>query len=93
MKLVDYDKYNETRSPRSIVLNVVVEATLTGVFLGIALAGARLHDGNAWHFAWPLTFALIGGARALKGTLVALHNCPPFTKAPEDASAPRNASV
>ena len=37
MKLIDYDKYTKKWSPRSTIMLLVVEAILTGFFLGAAL--------------------------------------------------------
>jgi hypothetical protein len=89
VKLVSYDEYNEKRSPRSILGSSVANATITDVFLGVALVGAKTHtQGNPFDFAFPLVFALLSGARALQGTLVALHNCPPSNKSLRDNAVP-----
>ena len=79
MKLINYDKYNEKWSPRSLIVNAVLGATAAGFCLGASLVSAiTLHDVRHW--ALPLTFAFIMGARALPAMLVALHNCPKQTK-------------
>jgi len=40
MKLIDYDKYDEMRSQRGIVVEAVLSAICTGFFLGVSLIGA-----------------------------------------------------
>jgi hypothetical protein len=91
VKLVNYDEYNEKRSPRSIVVDAVMNATGTGLFLGVLFIGA-IERRDAWHWAWPLAMALMTGARAIQSTLVALHNCPPSTKTPQDESVPHTST-
>jgi hypothetical protein len=80
MKLIDYDKYEGKWSPRGTVLAAVVEAIVTGFFLGAALIVAT-HGATFRTWAWPLAMGFSTGIAALQTTLIALHNCPPSTKA------------
>ena len=79
MKLIDYDKYTKKWSPRSTIMLLVVEAILTGFFLGAALFEA-LRGRDAWEWIFTLALAFSSGVGTLQSTLVFLHNCLPFAK-------------
>jgi hypothetical protein len=84
MKLIDYDKYKKKWTPQSVVTLLVVEALVTGFFLGIALMeGTSPHKSSAWIL--PLALAFSSAVGVLQTTLLALHNCQESTEmqAPE----------
>jgi hypothetical protein len=79
MKLIDYDKYTKKWSPRSTITLLVVEAIVTGFFLGATLFEAlRGHD--IWTWITPLVLGFSSGVGTLQAMLIALHNCPPSAK-------------
>jgi hypothetical protein len=74
MKLIDYDKYKKKWTARSVVMLLVVEALITGFFLGVALMeGTSPHKSSAWIL--PLALAFSSAVGVLQTTLLALHNC------------------
>jgi hypothetical protein len=78
MKLIDYQKYTKNWTPRSVVVLLLVEALVTGFFLGMALMeGAASKQSSAWTFSLFLVLGFSSGVGALQSTLVALHNCLP----------------
>lgn len=77
MKLIDYDKYNRW-SPRTTIVSAVVQAVVTGFFLGLALIEAVAgRDVLTWTFSLAMGFS--SGVGALTSTLIALHKCSPST--------------
>jgi len=78
MKLIDYQKYTKKWTPRSVVVLLLVEALVTGFFLGVALMeGTASNKSSAWIF--PLVLGFASGVGALQAALVTLHNCRPPT--------------
>ena len=76
MKLIDYDKYTKKWTPRSVIMLLLVEALVTGFFLGVSLMeGTSPHKSSGWIF--PLVLAFSGAVGVLQTTLIALHNCQP----------------
>ena len=87
MKLIDYDKYTKKWSPRSTIMLLVVEAVVTGFFLGATLFEAlRGHD--IWAWIMPLVLGFSSGVGTLQATLIALHNCPPSAKTSQAEAVP-----
>jgi hypothetical protein len=87
MKLINYDKYTKKWSPRSTIMLAVVEATVTGFFLGATLFEV-LRGRDVWTWVWPLVMAFAIGVGTLQATLVALHNCPASTKTGQGEAVP-----
>ena len=80
MELIDYDKYTKKRTPRSVVVLLLVESLVTGFLLGLALMeGIASSKSLAWIV--PLVLGFGSGVGVLQTTLVALHNCQAYTKA------------
>jgi len=84
MKLVSDDNYRTTEirpvwyrkkwSPRTTIVFTVLDAIVTGFFLGVTLLEyLRGRDPLSWMF--PLAMAFINAVSTLRGTLVALGNC------------------
>jgi hypothetical protein len=75
MKLIDYDKYKENSTPRAALVSALVQALVTGFFLGLALMeGIHARSSSDWMFSLALGF--LYGVVALRAALLALHNCP-----------------
>ncbi len=86
MKLIDFGKIGEhfektlrpgrrMRSPRTTIVLTVLHAIFTGFCLGWAVFGyVRGHDFFA--FLIPLTLSLSFAGQTLRGTVIALRNCP-----------------
>ena len=92
MKLIDYDKYSKKWSPRATILLLVVESVVTGFLLSWSLIGiVRGHD--VWSWAFPLVLGFSSGVGALQATLIALHNCPPSVRKPQNETVPHNAGI
>jgi hypothetical protein len=101
MKLIDFGKIGEhfektlrfpfrrKRSLRTNIVLTVIEAIVTGFFLGATLF-EYLHGRGVLSWITPLVMAFVNGLTTLKGTLVALHNCPRPTKTPENEAAMHN---
>ena len=101
MKLIDFGKIGEhfektlrfpfrrKRSLRTNIVLTVIEAIVTGFFLGAALI-EYLHGRGVLSWIWPLGMAFTSGLTTLSGTLAALHNCPRPTKTPENEAALHN---
>ena len=87
MKLIDYDKYTKKWSPRGAIMLAVVDAIVTGFFLGAALFEA-LRGRDVWTWIFSLVMAFSSGVGALQATLVALHNCPPLAKTGQGETIP-----
>ena len=87
MKLIDYQKYTKKWKPRSVVVLLLVEALVTGFFLGVALMeGTASNRSSAWIF--PLVLGFASAVGAFQATLVTLHNCrPPTDTRTKDAAA------
>ncbi len=81
MKLINYEKYQKKWTPRGVVMLLVVEALVTGFFLGSALMEG-IHSHNSWDWIWPLVLGFGSGVGLLQATLIALHNCPAPTQTP-----------
>lgn len=84
MKLVDDAKLQQTEirpvwyrkkwSPRTTIVFTVLDAIVTGFFLGVTLLEyMRGREPLSWMF--PLGMAFINAVSTLRGTLVALGNC------------------
>jgi hypothetical protein len=87
MKLIDYDKYTKKWSPRSTIMLLVVEAIVTGFFLGATLFEAlRGHD--IWAWIMPLVLGFSSAVGTLQATLIALHNCPASAKTDQPEAVP-----
>lgn len=84
MKLINYEKYQgKNWSPKTTIISAVVEAVITGFFLGMSVIEAAAgHD--FWRWVWPLTLGFASGVGALQATLIALHATPP--KSPQNES-------
>jgi len=101
MKLIDFGKIGEhfektlrfpfrrKRSLRTNIVLTVIEAIVTGFFLGATLF-EYLHGRGVLSWITPLVMAFVNGLTTLKGTLVALHHCPRPTKTPENEAAMHN---
>ena len=76
-------------SPRTNIVLTVIEAIVTGFFLGATLI-EYLYGRGVLTWIWPLAMAFTSGLITLNGTLVALHNCPRPTKTPENEAALHN---
>jgi hypothetical protein len=87
MKLIDYDKYSKKWTPRSVVMLLLVEALVTGFFLGTGLVEA-VHSDNSWGWIWPLVLGFGSGIGALQATLLALHNCPASAESQRTQATP-----
>lgn len=87
MKLIDYDKYTKKWSARSTIILLVVEAIVTGFFLGATLFEA-LRGHNVWAWIMPLVLGFSSGVGTLQATLIALRNCQPFPKADQAKAVP-----
>lgn len=82
--------YRKKWSPRTTIVVTVVDAVVTGVFLGATLFEyLRGRDVFSWIFLLVMAFASSVGT--LRGTLIALRNCPRPTEASQNESAPRGA--
>jgi hypothetical protein len=92
MRLIDYAGYYKKLSPRSTIKFLVMEAVFTGFFLGLSLIEV-VRGRNFWTWAWMLAMVFSFGVGTLQATLVALHNCPPSTKALTDKTVPHNAGA
>jgi hypothetical protein len=69
-------------SPRATIVFTVLDAIVTGFCLGLTLfAYLRGHDPLSW--MTPLVIAFASAVGALRGTLIALRNCPQPTKPTE----------
>jgi hypothetical protein len=71
MNLIDYDKYAKIWSPRAVITLLVVEATSTGLFLGVALMEVAAKS-SGWIF--PLVLGFGSALGVVQTTLLALHN-------------------
>ena len=89
MKLIEYGSYKNW-SPRSTILLLVVDAIVTGFFLGATLF-EYLRGRGVMNWIWPLTMAFASGVGTLRATLVALRNCPPSVKMTEEETTPHGA--
>ena len=87
MKLIDYDKYRQKWSPRSTIMLLVVEAVVTGFFLGATLFEA-LRGRDIWAWIMPLVLGFSSGVGTLQATLIALRNCPPSGKTDQPEAIP-----
>ncbi len=83
MRLIDYEKYTNKWSPRSTVMLLVVEAIVTGFFLGATLYEA-LPGHDVWRWILPLALAFSSGVGTLQSTLILLHGFPPVAKTGQD---------
>lgn len=92
MKLINYDKYKKKWTPRSTVVVAVIQAFVTGLFLGTALMVAT-HSHNIWGWIWLLAMGFGSGIGALEATLVALHNWPASNDNQGIKPIPHNAGV
>jgi hypothetical protein len=82
--------YRKKLSPRTNIVLTVIYAIVAGFFLGAALF-EYLHGRGVMSWITPLVMAFVTGLTTLKGTLVALGNCPRSTKTPENEAALHNA--
>jgi fatty acid desaturase len=101
MKLIDFGKIGEhfektlrfpfrrKRSPRTNIVLTVIHAIVAGFFIGATLF-EYLHGRGFLSWIWPLVMAFVSGLTTLKGTFVALHNCPRSAKTPENEPALHN---
>lgn len=85
MKLINYAKYQgKNWSPKASIISAVVQAVITGFFLGMSvIEAAGRHD--FWRWVWPLTLGFASGVGALQATLIALHAI--SAKSPQHESA------
>jgi hypothetical protein len=88
MKRIELHSRNKW-SPRTNIVLTVIEALVTGFFLGATLI-EYLHGRGVLSWIWPLGMAFTSGLTTLRGTLVALHNCPRPTKTPENEAPLHN---
>jgi hypothetical protein len=91
MKLIEYGKYKNS-SPRSTILLLVVDAVVTGFFLGATLF-EYLRGRGVMGWIWPLIMAFASAVGTLRATLVALHNCPPSVKTTQHETTPHVAQA
>lgn len=87
MKLIDYDKYTKKWSPRGTIMLLVMEALVTGFFLGATLFEA-LRGRDIWAWIMPLVLGFSSGVGTLQATLIALRNCPQSAKAGQGEAVP-----
>ncbi len=67
------------RSPRTTIVSTVVNAIAAGFFLGVTLFEyVRGHSALSW--MGPLVLTFLNAVSTLRGTLIALRNCPQVTK-------------
>lgn len=80
--------YKRRRSLRVTIVLAVLDAIITGFFLGAAYIDYMLRRGS---WIWPLAMAFTFGMGTLRQTFVALHDCPrpPKTPAKEGGAAQR----
>jgi hypothetical protein len=76
-------------SPRINIVLTVINAIVTGFFVGATLI-EYLHGRGVLTWIWPLGMAVTSGLTTLNGTLVALRNCPRPEKTPENEAALHN---
>ena len=80
--------YRRKWSPRTTIVFTVVDAIVTGFFLGATLFEyLRGRDVLSWIF--PLAMALTSGVGTVRGTLVALRNCSHSTETPQNNTTVR----
>jgi FtsH-binding integral membrane protein len=89
MKRIELN-YRKKLSPRTNIVLTVIYAIVAGFFLGAALF-EYLHGRGVMSWITPLVMAFLNGLTTLRGTLVALRNCPRSTKTPENEAALHNA--
>jgi hypothetical protein len=93
MKLIDYGKYKKRKwTPRITIVLAVMEAVVTGMFLGVALISA-VYSSDTWNWIWLLAMGIGFAVGTLEATLIALHNCSSSAEAGRIETSLHNAGV
>lgn len=79
-------------SPRTTIVSTVIDAIVTGFLLGLTLL-QYLRGHSALSYLTPFALTFLSAVATLRGTLIALRNCPQPTKTAEAQAPLRNASV
>jgi hypothetical protein len=85
MRLINYDKYKKKTTPRAVLVSALVQALVTGFFLGLALMKG-IHSRNYSDWMFPLALGFASGVGALRDALLALHNCPTSPQAQKNGT-------
>ena len=69
-----------------------LESVVTGFFLASSMMEA-VRGRNVWIWVLPLAMGFLSGLGALQATLIALHNCPPSVRKPQNETVPHEAGI